>query len=415
MYILSGRRRDEFLACPQLARMGEGTDPPVLLLKTTTLSAKYLLRSAKLRVALTRVRGYLLYGLLFDDGEAEEAVRWSLVEEPLELESLRALVSQPILRLAVFNEAAVCVVFGECSVSNVPASLLALCEGVEPYPFRPDGVDSVTTAKADLRLGQLLKGTLSEEEGIFIDLQPPSTWVPIKNHFITDSAASGLVSLFDADEGGQQEALAHWLVDALSPEGATRSPQVDERGNVRELTDILLTHRYGNVLFESKALSLLSRPSLPSRDRLAQQTVGHINKAARQLAGAARNIATGFSITDKKGNLIKVDRTEPPHLVILVPELSLLAGREEVGIPFFRDVMQNTRGFLHILDPSELLRIVQAGSMISARGRTTTPMMAFDYWLMKRAEHFVKTGHPYFHVLLRFDGELEDPMPKGEK
>ena len=70
MYILAGRRRDEFLACPQLVRMGEGTGPPVLLLKTTTLSAKYLLRSAKLRVVVLRVRGYLLYGLLFDDGEA---------------------------------------------------------------------------------------------------------------------------------------------------------------------------------------------------------------------------------------------------------------------------------------------------------------------------------------------------------
>jgi hypothetical protein len=75
MYILTGRRRDEFLACPQLVRMGEGTDPPVLMLKTTTLSAKYLLRSAKLRVAVLRVRGYLLYGLLFNDGHLEEAVR----------------------------------------------------------------------------------------------------------------------------------------------------------------------------------------------------------------------------------------------------------------------------------------------------------------------------------------------------
>jgi hypothetical protein len=34
MYVLTGRRRDEFLACPPLVRMGEGTDPPVLMLKT---------------------------------------------------------------------------------------------------------------------------------------------------------------------------------------------------------------------------------------------------------------------------------------------------------------------------------------------------------------------------------------------
>ena len=72
--------------------MGEGTEPPELLLKTTTLSAKYLLRSVKLRVVVLRVCGYF-YGLLFDDGEAEELVRWSLFEEPYELESLGALSS----------------------------------------------------------------------------------------------------------------------------------------------------------------------------------------------------------------------------------------------------------------------------------------------------------------------------------
>jgi len=414
MYILTGRRRDEFLACPELVRMGEGTDPPVLMLKTTTLSAKYLLRSTKIRVAVFRVGGYLLYGLLFNDGHLEEAVRWSLIEEPHELESFRALSSHGSLRLAVFNEAAVCVAIGDLTVSNAPTSLLAFCQGVEPYPFRPDGVDLSTADEADSRLEQLLGGTLSANEGIFIDVTPPATWAPVKNHFITNNAAAGLVSLFDADEGNQQEALAQWLVGELSPEGAIRSPQVDERGNVRELTDILLTHPYGNVLFESKALSLLARPTLPPRERLTQQTVSHISKAARQLAGAARNIAAGLCIMDRAGNVIRVDRTQPPHLVILIPELSLIAGREEVGLPFFQSVMQNTGGFLHILDPNELLRIVQAGSMIAARGRTTTPMMAFDNWLMRRSEHLMKVGHPYFHVLLRFDEERGDERPEGQ-
>ena len=77
--------------------------------------------------------------------------------------------------------------------------------------------------------------------------------------------------------------------------------------------------------------------------------------------------------------------------------------------------MQNTRGFLHILDPIELLRIVQADSVIAARGQTTTPMMAFDYWLMRRAEDLVQNGHPYFHVLLRFDDERAGELPPGQR
>jgi hypothetical protein len=413
MYVLTGRRRAEFLACPELVRMGERTDPPILMLKTTTLSAKYLLRSTKLRVAILRVRGYILYGLLFEDGYLEEAMRWSLCEAQSELEGLQTLCSLGRMRLTVFNEAAVCIAIGDCILGNAAASLLALCQDVTPYPFRPDGVDSSTMDEADSRLRQLMDGKLSADEGIFVDVLPPATWTQVKNHFIGNNAASELVSLFDSDEGGQQETLAYWLLDELSPEGAIRSPMVDERGNVRELTDILLTHRYGNILFESKALSLLSRPTLPLRDRLAQQTVSHIRKAARQLAGAARNIAAGLCIMDREGNIIKVDRTQPPHLVILIPELSLIESREEVGIPFFHEVMQNTRGFLHILDPSELLRIVQAGSMIAARGQTITPMMAFDNWLMRRAERLVEVGHPYFQVLLRFDEDQAEEQSES--
>lgn len=78
---------------------------------------------------------------------------------------------------------------GDCTICNAPASILTLCQGVKPYPFRPDGVDSTTADEADLRLEQLLKGTLSADEGIFIDVLPPATGSPVKNHFITNNAA----------------------------------------------------------------------------------------------------------------------------------------------------------------------------------------------------------------------------------
>lgn len=405
MYILSGLLRDEFLACPELVRMDKSDGCPILLLKTTTLSAKYLLRSLRIRIAVIRVREFLLYGVLFNDGDAEEAVRWSLYEEPHEVETLRVLSTQSKVRLVVFNEAAVCTTSGDCTVCSASAVVSSLCEGVKPYPFSRSGVDAETTEAANGHLGKLIAGTLPPSEGILVDLLPPSEWAQVNSHFITSSAATGFVSLFDNNEGAQQEALAHWLLGELALDGIFRSPQVDERGKRRELTDMLLTHRYGNILFESKALSLLSRPDLPPRARLAQQTIGHVRKAARQLAGAARNIAVGSCIMDRDGNVVRVDRDQPPHLVILIPDLTLLAESDEVGIPFYRSFMKDTKGFLHILDPCELLRIVQAGLMIAARGQETTPMMGVDCWLVRRAEQFVKCGHPTFHVLLRFDEE----------
>lgn len=67
--------------------------------------------------------------------------------------------------------------------------------------------------------------------------------------------------------------------------------------------------------------------------------------------------------------------------------------------------MADTGGFAHLLDISELLRVVQAAEMLAARGTTTTPMMAFDYWLIERAKKAAKAETLCIEVLLCFDDE----------
>jgi hypothetical protein len=230
----------------------------------------------------------------------------------------------------------------------------------------------------------------------------------VKNFFVSSDTSRGLVWLFDKDEGGQQEALALWLLDSLEPDRAVRSPQIHEGSRVRELTDVLLTYPKGAFLVESKTLGILGRPDLPRRSRLAEQVVGHIKKATRQLLGANQGIRQGLAITDNSGRLIRVDRIQPAHLIVLIPDLPLLELSSEDWIPLYKEVMERSRGFLHILDPKELLRIVQAARTIAAPSKVLTPMMAFDSMLIQRTEHLVKIGHPSFNVLLRDDrGEVD--------
>ena len=62
-------------------------------------------------------------------------------------------------------------------------------------------------------------------------------------------------------------------------------------------------------------------------------------------------------------------------------------------------------GFAHLLDISELLRVVQAAEVLAARGETTTPMMAFDYFLIERAQKAANAGTLCIEVLLRFVDE----------
>jgi hypothetical protein len=117
---------------------------------------------------------------------------------------------------------------------------------------------------------------------------------------------------------------------------------------------------------------------------------------------------------DHGGQALEVERTQPVHAVILIPELDLLRGNPEFGSDLLREFCKQTGGFLHILDPSELLRVVQSAGQIASLGKATTIMMAFDSYLMERANKVVEVGHLCLEVLLRMENPRTDDMiPDG--
>ena len=93
------------------------------------------------------------------------------------------------------------------------------------------------------------------------------------------------------------------------------------------------------------------------------------------------------------------------HGIVLIPDLDLIQDREAYGLTFIKKFMETTNSFLHLLDIAELLRIVQAAEMIAARGTKTTPMMAFDYYLVERAKKTLAAGTLCIEVLLQFANE----------
>jgi hypothetical protein len=58
--------------------------------------------------------------------------------------------------------------------------------------------------------------------------------------------------------------------------------------------------------------------------------------------------------------------------------------------------MQRAKGFLHLLDPGELRRLVHNAGFMAANSRMLTPIMAFDEILMKRSELAWKQRSPDF-------------------
>ncbi len=113
----------------------------------------------------------------------------------------------------------------------------------------------------------------------------------------------------------------------------------------------------------------------------------------------------GTLITSKAGVELNVERSQPIHAIVLIPDLDLIEDQNAYGLQLIREFTKATGGFLHLLDIAELLRIVQAAEMIAARGTKTTPMMAFDYYLMERAKKTREAGTLCIEVLLRFTDE----------
>jgi hypothetical protein len=402
MHLLSPRHRSEFLAVPQLARLtvARGKDGPevTLLIKASTLTLKYLLRQKRFKFFAFRVSTkWIAYGVQIDDDPQQPAMLWSILEYEDETQALQTLLTESKCFVFLFNELAVNVAWGEANIDLSDKSICALIVSAELHPT-DDAIDQIELGEL---INALHRAELPQNDGKVTDYLEISEWHPLQSHYITNSISDSLLSIFETDEGRQQEEAALWLVDNLQPAGAVARPQIYEGAKKRELSDLLLSYEHGAFLIESKALSILARNDLPTRKKLARDVTKHLQKATRQLRGGVKNLRKGHRITDQNDKELNVERTKAPHVIVLVPDLTLLSEATEFGGNFIQQSSVECGGFFHILDPSELLRVVQAAEMIAAKGLTTSLIMAFDYYLLQRAERAITHETPNFGVLFR--------------
>lgn len=404
MHMLSAHNRSEFLATPQLVRFdyAKGRDEfePTLLIKADVLMLKYLTRGALLQLIIAQVRGdRLLYGLIVHDDPTSPGIIWSVLEREEERQALFGLAEGKPLQVFLFNELAVNVAWATMSLDLTRSRLgsLAAYAGLGKFDHSEMSttVDGIFTRS---RNGDANNPTL-----LHVDLPTVTHWNPVRNSLITNQAGISELDLFDLDEGRQQEKLVIWLADNLHPEVVIDQPQIMKGGRLRELTDILMSYSGGTFIFESKALALLNRPELPDRTKLSKNVLANIYKAFKQLKGAARQIDDGTTIYDLEGREHKVERTQPIHAIVLVPDLRLLPN--EFGFEMMVEFVKATRGYFHILDPSELLRIVQVAEELVRRSesQTITPMMALDSRFLERVKTCVEARSLNVEIITRFE------------
>ena len=384
MHVLASHYRSEFLAAPQLVRidyaLGSDGFKPTLLVKGSTLLLKYVVLGAHLQLHLARIEDRLLYAVTVIDDVSKPAMLWSIAEREAEIKAFEGMLTNQSYPIFLFNELALNVAWSTVRAvlpGGVQEWLRSAALGRLDYEAIKERVDDL--------LGKAFRGTAANDELVTVDLVVAEPWHPLFNHFITSHGADVPVDLFNKDEGGQQEQLAIWLTDSLHPLGVHHSPQIPKGSGQRELTDILLSHEEGAFLIESKALTVFNRETLPDRNKLSKDISQHVEKAIRQLRGGIRRLKEGVPVSSRSGSLIQVERTQPMHAIILIPEFALVEDPTRYGVKFIAEFMEATGGFLHLLDVAELLRVVQAAEMLSRGSSEKTPLMALDEYLTGRA------------------------------
>jgi hypothetical protein len=399
MHILASHYRSEFLATPQLFRIdharGETGPVPTLLLKASTLLLKYIVQGSALELVIARCADRLMYGVKVFDDIAKPATIWSIVELNTERDALIALSHTGECPIFLFNELALNAAWTTIKV-DVPREAFDLIADAMLGPVDHSKMKVQVRALID----NLSKAPGPDSPHFSTSLTPFHEWKETFNHYYTNRGGHSPIHLFNKDEGGQQEQLAVWLTDSLQFSGAVHSPQVPKGKGRRELTDLLLTYQFGTTLIESKTLTIFNRTSLPTRDTLASGVTKHVEKAVAQLRGAARQIQLGMPVFDRSGVELGLNRNQPVHAIVLVPDFDLIEDPGRYGKEFITDFMSGTKGFLHLLDIAELMRVVQAAEMIARRGNSVTQMMAFDYYLVERAKKTLEAGMLSIEVLL---------------
>lgn len=400
MFMLSESMHSEFIATPELLRATISSDSkiPAILIKSSSLSLKYMVNLLHFSIIFGQLESSSIsyYGVLIEDDPRNPLIIWSPIESTDEVTALSLLSKNGRCKIFLYNEGSVNVCSAEASfqIENTPL-ILSLVNSAElkPHTFNFDSMQKIKEHMWRHHAQKYTNLLHCKSHGKII-------WKPFLVSYIHSKSAPVNLELFSSDEGAQQENLALWITDMLSAEGSIRNPQIHEPKGSRELTDILVGTRDTCFLIESKSLSVFTMSSLPERAKLKKNIIKSIKKAVSQLTGACKNIKKGHLVTTKEGLKIDINLSQNFHCIVLIPDLHLLSECEDLGGSFIVKFANETENFLHILDPTALLRSVQHAEMVCAENHQLSMIDGLQAALVRRCTIATTRNTPNFDYIV---------------
>lgn len=347
-----------------------------LLIKVPTSCCKALIAGCRSELVFGTYGPYLCVGVRIFDVPGVPVFIAKVQHEKEEHAALSRALKEHTLSILLFGETDVLLAETTAALSGTEAALALLgCENdwyAGPYPPAAEPVLDIFCSIRDDS-----QPTLSQTLSTTAVTVQCGSWHTMEHHVYGANTYKS-IHIGDRNEGEVLEKTAWAALTSVFPGTLYHSPQILAKGKPRELTDVFAFYSHGSFLIEAKALSVFSAGYERTLDRRTTGVQKQAKKAIGQLIGAAKAFSRGDAIFDAAGKALDIDRTAPPHCIVLVSELTP-AGDWDGIVAQLCDAMAETGAFFHLLDLRELVELLKASS--------GDPRL-LDYNLMRRCQRF---------------------------
>ena len=329
------------------ANDGEET---ALLIKAPTPTLKALIIGCPIQLLFGKMNNYLCIGIRIKDMPNTPA----LISGPqIDLEEHKALmqsIKQRKFPIFLFNEMDICVASSSVEITEEISAQLSLFIGNENQLYVGKFNDEVSHA-VDCFVHSIDKMQQYQNAHAIPTLEvcvKIDTWKTNSIYFINNDSYNE-INIASNLEGANFENTIWGSLESVFPKTLYKSPTVKNGEKVRKFIDVFAFHQYGSFLIEAKDLSVIQAGFNRNETKRLAGIQKQSEKAIKQLVGAVNAFKRGALLFDSKGNEICVDRTIPPHCIVLITELMTSGGWDSITKQLL-DAIEETGALFHLLD-----------------------------------------------------------------
>lgn len=358
-----------------------GDEEAAFLIKATTPTLKALIVGCPIQLLFGKKDNYLCIGVRIEDMPDTPLLISGAQVVLEEHNALFQVMKQKKFPIFLFNEMDICIASSSINVSDSDAKALFELVGTEGSLYVGD-FNNDTSFALDC-FGYSIDKTRpypNAYEIPVVKITPRiSEWKTNNIYFIDNDSYYG-INLADKSEGTVFENTIWGSLESVFPATLYKSPRVQHGDKKREFTDVFAYHEYGSFLIEAKDLSVIQSGYSKNETKRLAGIQKQAEKAIKQLVGAANAFKRGETLFDAKGNEIYVDRSIPPHCIILITELMICGDWDNITKQLI-EAMEETGALFHLLDLREFITLLKQSS--------GDPKL-IDYNLLERCKFFVE-------------------------